>query len=230
MAAVSGRGQTFTGLVVDHETTKPMQGTSVTNHTTGQSVLIDHTGFFSVPAKTGDSISFLYTGYYSVIRTATPGDMVVVELRPLSVRLEEHVVHELTPFQRDSIEMTLLYAKELNTKPIRTGYSSANGGGFTGLIGGPIQKLTRSYKKNKRFKETFKSDMEQKFVATRYTPKLVNTITGFTGDSLAIFMNTYPMEYTFARTATDLEVKVWIRDNYKEYLKPRPKKTEKSRR
>jgi hypothetical protein len=31
-------------------------------------------------------------------------------------------------------------------------------------------------------------------------------------------MNTYPMDYEFARTATDLELKMWIRHNYKDYL------------
>jgi hypothetical protein len=32
-------------------------------------------------------------------------------------------------------------------------------------------------------------------------------------------MYAYPMAYDFARTATDLELKMWIRDNYREWLK-----------
>lgn len=225
LATLTIRAQTLTGLVTDGETAKPLPGATITNHTTEQITLADHTGFFSIPAKLGDSISFSFTGYYSVIKPASPGTMIVVTLKPLSVQLEEHIVHDLTPFQRDSIEMTTLYSKELNKKPIKTGFSSANGGGFTGLIGGPVQKMSRSYKKNKKFKENFRKDLEQRYIDTRYTPALTTEITGFTGDSLAIFMNSYPMEYNFARSGTDLELKMWIRDNYKEYLK-----TQKQRR
>jgi hypothetical protein len=59
--------------------------------------------------------------------------------------------------------------------------------------------------------------MEQKYVDTRYTASLVNKLTGLSGDTLATFMNTYPMEYEYARHATDLELKAWVRDNYKDY-------------
>jgi len=37
-------------------------------------------------------------------------------------------------------------------------------------------------------------------------------------------MNTYPMEYDFARRGTDLEMKMWIRDNYKAYMRSQEKR------
>jgi hypothetical protein len=60
--------------------------------------------------------------------------------------------------------------------------------------------------------------MEQKFIDTRYTPELVTKLTGYTGDTMILFMNTYPMDYSFARAASDLELKMWIRNNYKEHM------------
>lgn len=142
---------------------------------------------------------------------------------PLSVSLQEYVLHpEYTPYQQDSVEMVTRYSTELNKKPVKVGFSSANGGGFTGLIGRPVQKMSKSYKQNKKFKENFQREQEQKYIDTRYTQKLTSALTGITGDSLAMFMNTYPLEYKFARTATDLEIKMWIRGNYRDYMKVRP--------
>ena len=221
IAALSVRAQTQSGIVVDGGTAKPLSPATIVNLTTQQATYTDIQGSYSLWAKAGDTLSFSYSGYHSILRAATPGEMMLVELQPLNVNLQEHVVHNLTPFQKDSMEMTSMYSKELNTKPVKVGFSSANGGGVTGLIGAPVKKMSRSYKRNKKFKENFKNDMEQKFIDTRYTPALVTSITGFTGDSVFVFINSYPMEYSFARAASDLELKMWIRNNYKEYVKPK---------
>lgn len=207
------------GTVIDGETAKPLYPVTITNLATEESAATDMLGNYVIPARAGDTLSFTFTGYHSVRHIAIPGKALNVDLLPLSVKLPAYVLHDYTPFQKDSIEMATLYSKELNKKAIKPGFSSANGGGFTGLIGGPIQKMSRSYKQNKRFKENFQRDMEQRFIDTRYTPALVTTLTGLSGDTLIFFMNTHPMEYDFARHASDLELKVWIRENYRAYLK-----------
>ena len=117
--------------------------------------------------------------------------------------------------------MVARYSTELNKKAIKIGFSSANGGGISGLIGGPVQRLSKSYKQNKKFKENFQKEQEQKYIDTRYTQQLTSALTGLSGDTLVAFMNSYPMEYKFARTATDLELKMWVRGNYKDYMKPK---------
>jgi carboxypeptidase-like protein len=219
MLVIDVCGQTQKGIVVDGGTARPLSPATIVNLSTRQSAYSDIQGNYELPAKAGDTLSFSYSGYHPVLKPANPYEMLLTELLPLNVDLQEHVVHNLTPFQKDSIEMTTMYSKELNTKPVKIGFSSANGGGVTGLIGAPVKKMSRSYKRNKKFKENFKQDMEQKYIDTRYTPSLVASITRFTGDSVFVFINSYPMEYNFARTATDLELKMWIRNNYKEYIK-----------
>jgi hypothetical protein len=192
--------QTLKGIVVDAETAKPLYPVTVVNLTTE-------------------------LGYHTEQRIANPWAELRVELLPLTVQLKEYILHpDYTPFQKDSAAMATLYSTELNKKAIKPGFSTANGGGFTGLIGGPVQKISKSYRQNKKFKENFKRDIEQKYIDTKYTRGLVAALTGFGGDTLAIFMNTYIMEYPFARAASDLEIKMWIRNNYKEYLKPKTSK------
>ncbi|GBL35256.1 hypothetical protein EMGBS15_08510 [Filimonas sp.] len=44
-------------------------------------------------------------------------------------------------------------------------------------------------------------------------------MTQLEGDDLASFMNQYPMDYEYARVATELEIKMWIKYNFQDYLK-----------
>lgn len=213
------RAQVLKGLVIDGETNQPLYLVNVLDITNSQSAYSDERGIYSLSAQNGDLVSFSFTGYHTVQRLATTDSVLRVLMFPLNVRLQEYVLHpEYTPYQKDSADMAALYSDQLNqAAPIKPGYSNANGGGFTGLIGGAVQKVSRSYKQKKKFKENFINDEQQKYIDTRYTPQLVTTLTGFTGDTLVIFMNAYPMEYKFARSASDLELKLWIRDNFRDY-------------
>ena len=217
---LTGHTQILKGVITDGETFLALPGVIVLDLATGQSATSGPRGYFELNTRTGNKLSCSLNGYHNIERMASLSDTIHIELLPITVNLPEYTLHELTQFQKDSIEMEALYHKELTTKPIKTGFSSANGGGFTGLIGGPVQRMSKSYKQNKKFKETFRKDIEQKFIDTKYKPELVTSLTGLKGDSLVVFMNTHPMDYSFARAATDLEIKAWIRDSYKEYIKP----------
>lgn len=217
LMAIHSSAQTQRGRVVNRETAEPIYHATIYNAVTGENTFTDPEGYYVIPAKNNERLTFSQNSYHSVDTAANPAANMTIELTPLSVKLPAYTLHGLTQYQQDSLEMTSLYSKELNTKPVKVGFSNANGGGFTGLIGAPVKKMSRSYRQNKRFKENFNKDMQQRYIDSKYTPVLVNAITSLSGDSLAVFMNTYPMEYAFARTATDLEIKMWIRNNYKQY-------------
>ena len=217
------RGQTLKGIILSADSLKPLTSVVVYDLYTSQSTLTDEQGYFALAVNAGDMLAFSLPGYRTFQETAPASMEIKVHLAPMDIMLQEYVVHNFTPFQRDSAEMASLYDKELNTKRIKPkmGTPDNNAGvgiAMDGLIGSAVQKVSRSYKQNKRFKEKFKRDMEQKFIDTRYTPELVTKMTGYTGDTMILFMNTYPMDYSFARAASDLELKMWIRNNYKEHM------------
>ncbi len=60
---------------------------------------------------------------------------------------------------------------------------------------------------------------KQNFVDSRYSKELVTSLTKLNEDDAQTFMNAYPMEYDFARAATDLEIKMWIKYNFSQYSK-----------
>ena len=81
------------------------------------------------------------------------------------------------------------------------------------------EALSKSSKQKFRFQKNFNYWETEKFVESRYTPEVVAKLTGLTGDSLAAFMMVYPMPYEYARVVSDLELKMWVRNNYKEWIK-----------
>lgn len=218
------QAQALRGVVTDVETGKPINNATVTDLNSGRAFYSNEFGVFVAEAATGDILEFTNLGYKSVKRitpSALGTVLMKVEMSKNTVQLEEFVLHNLTQYQRDSIAMANAYSKELNLQAIKPKFvATGSGVGMNGLIGGAVQKISRSYKRNKKFKAEFKKSEEDKFIDTRYTGVLVSSLTGLPseGDTLAAFMNTYPMDYDFARHATDLELKMWIRDNYKQYL------------
>ena len=80
------------------------------------------------------------------------------------------------------------------------------------------QQFSKKYKDLRKFQHQYADMEQQKFIDTKYTYDVVTEITKLTGDSAAYFMNTYPMEYNFARTSGALEIKLWIKHNFKEYI------------
>jgi CarboxypepD_reg-like domain len=217
LSCFAANGQMVWGVVIDRETAKPLYPVAILNLATRETTNTDEQGKYSIHARSGDTLAFSLAGYRTGTFYAVPGIPLEVHLVPFNVKLPAYVLHDMTNFQRDSVAKTQLYSKELNQRPVKVGWSSANGGGFSGLIGGPIQKISRSYKQNKRFKKNFNDDLQQQFIDTRYTPALVNSLTRLTGDTLLFFMNHYPMEYDFARRGSDLEIKIWVRENFKNF-------------
>ena len=216
--SLHANGQALNGTIYSSETYTKVTDAVVTNATTQRSVLADKQGNFSIPASRGDIIYVRAEGYHTNQLIAKPTELTMVFLKPLSVKLKEYVFRDYSPYQKDSIKTVTYYSKALNRKFVKPQLSSGNGIVISGLIGGPVQRLSRTYKMNKLFKENVKRDLEQRYIDTKYTPALVNTLTGLQGDSLAYFMNGYPMAYDFARYASEMELKTWIKMNYKEYV------------
>jgi len=209
------------GVVVDGTTGKPLFPASVQNMKTKETATTDEQGNFKLAAASGDQLTYSFVGYKTETRTVVDGDeSIYIEMVPANIQLKEYVLSPgLTDYQKDSIAMRELYSKGLNTTDTKPTFGATGSGvGANGIIGSLVEKHSRVYKRNKRFQEDFQKDQEQKFIDTRYKPELVRTLTGFTGDTLMNFMHEYPLDYGFARAASELELKMWIRSNYKEYL------------
>ncbi len=188
---------------------------------TQQGTSTDEKGNYTLAAKPGDIIAFTYVGYKNRLLPCPDAILVATlntELEPAEYQLEEFRLRpgHLTQYQMDSAERASIYKF-----PLLREHSSP--------VTSPVSAIAELFNKNSRrifeFQKNFHAGETEKFIDTRYNPEIVEKLTGAIGDSIGHFMYACPMPYTFARTASDLELKMWIRDSYRKWVKEGAKDT-----
>jgi len=182
----------------------------ITNEHTHQQTRSNQQGTFTLSVEHGDPISFVLSGYkpqqYHVPKGHGDAEM-HISLFQMSYDLDEFTFrNKFTRYQMDSIERRSTYARAL---------SRQKGGSILSPVSFIAEKLSQKSRRTFQFQKDFKQWEEEKFIASIYTPELVSSQTKLQGDSLAHFMNSHPMPYDFARGASELEIKVWIREQFR---------------
>lgn len=206
--------QTLKGIVVDGETGKGIPNITVVNMTGQFNAYTAADGKFTLTAKRGDQIAFSGMGYKTQQKTVPTSSGIAemrIDLFKLNYLLDEFTVNsKYTPYQLDSMERVATYARPLARR---------KGGSIMSPVSFIAEKLSGRSKRIFKFQKDFHRWEDDKFIESRYTPALVAQLIPLRGDTLAYFMNTYPMPYDYARVASELELKIWIRERYKEWLK-----------
>lgn len=208
--------QHMSGTVFDDQDNTPLQSAVILNKRTGNSALSDQKGMFRLHVKYGDTLTVSLVSYESVTFTVKETKQEFVRniyLSPEANMLETFEVSPLTPYQRDSLDRRNLYNAPLSREWVSGGRAVFSP--MTALA----QQFSRKAKQRRRFQLNYNDWENQKFIESRYTPELVATVVPLRGDTLIAFINNYPIAADFARAATDLELKMWIRYNYLEWEK-----------
>ena len=212
--------QVMEGLVIDNDNKTTIADVNIFNTRTGVSETSDKEGHYSIPAISGDTLLFRHVAYQTVTEVMTfvlGTKHKTILMQPSVYKLQETKITAYTRYQQDSIEKHTMYGHELNKTLVPT--PKYYGVACAGCIGWLADKITGNSKKPKQFRKQFADDDKNLFIDSRYTFPLVTVLTGISDtDSIAAFIYTYPMAYDFARQASDLEIKMWIRENYKQYL------------
>ncbi len=213
-----GFSQSFmSGTIYDSTSKKKLTGVNIENLTTHQGENSGIKGSYYIEVKKGDKIQFSYVGYNKkiIIITSTEENIYQDVFLKSSIKtLNGVVVKGLSEYQKDSIHRASIYKDVISysqEKSIKSPISTV------------YEKFSKKYKDLRKFQEQIKNTEEQKYIDTKYTPEITNAMTKLTDDTLAEFMNLYPMEFEFARSASPLEIKMWIKYNYKDYLEKKKK-------
>ncbi len=204
----------ISGIVLDSAFSKPMASVVVENITTKTGTKTNYRGTFTLEVNNDNYLKISYTGYKPrIIRIQDVEDIdfLTIKLAIGRVQLKEvKITKPLTPYQRDSIERAKIYEDVFNYKQEKSALSP---------VTSVYQMFSKKHKNQRKFKEQVLDMEKQKFIDTRYTKEMVKDITNLTGDELAFFMNAYPMDLDFARTASELELRMWVRYNWDDYQK-----------
>jgi hypothetical protein len=213
LMAFSGHAAVWRGTITDEDTKQAIQGATITNIVSKMFVLTDERGQFNIEGNPGDKVTFYCPGYRTETHVIIPGLEGIrlnFSLRLASRELQEVVIKQKykTQYQIDSAERRSEHGRVLERKKSN--------------IGSPVsflaERTSRRQKAIFRFQKDFVKLEEEQFTDSRYTPELVGALTNLSGDTLAYFMNTYKISYDYARTATPLELKMWVLYNYKDFV------------
>lgn len=211
--AVSSNAAVWRGTITDADSKQPIQGATITNTATQMFVFTDERGQFNIEGNANDKVTFYCPGYRAETHVIIPGlDGIRLnfQMRLSSRELQEVVIKQRykTKYQVDSADRRAEQSRVLARQKSN--------------IASPVsflaERLSRKQKAMFRFQKNFDRMENEQFSDSRYTPELVNTLTNLGGDTLAYFMNQYKIPYDYARTATPLELKMWIRYNYKNFI------------
>ena len=208
----AGFGQTLKGEIVDRAG-NPVPSVVIRNISRQENTFSDLSGTFSLPALAGDSIEFSRLGYFTVFLkmsdSGTTFRRIFMWQTPVSLE-EVEIRPDWTPYQLDSIARRQTYHIALDRRKERSVMSP---------VSAIAENISRKSRQRWQFQKHFKQWETQKFIDTRYSFEEVSALTGLTGDSLAAFIHAYPMPQDYARAASDLEIKMWIRFNYRQWMK-----------
>lgn len=214
MAAFTACAQSLKGVVVDRETGEPLYSVTIVNTLTREATFSNEQGEFTINAKAGTPIAFTMLGYENTKHNVPYNigvAMMRVEMDPVPYKLGEILIRPgYTPYQADSVRRHSTYQRALAREKTTSIMSPVS------LL---AEKLSGKSKQVYNFQKNFNKWESERFIDSRYTPEMVTQLTGLKGDSLGQFMVAYPMPYDYARKASELELQMWVRYNYKQWMK-----------
>ncbi|RYE25121.1 MAG: hypothetical protein EOP51_05170 [Sphingobacteriales bacterium] len=148
-----------------------------------------------------------------------------------SVQLKNvDVLSDVAKYHRDSVNMAQIYKKvyeDATRKPKSSIFGQPSpiglsiGVQYEGLVSAFARKISGKQKSDKRFINDFKHTQANKFIDLKYNPEIVRGVVEMDTTGIPEFIRAYPMEESYARTASALEIKMWIRSNFRDWITKR---------
>lgn len=210
-------GQKIKGKVVDEFDRSGVKYVIVRNKRVNQLEYSDENGRFEIVAQAGDTLLFFSQGYEPQRKIASLTlfkDLEVVMQRKSHAIEDINIRPDWTPYQLDSIERRAIYRGTLEQHKESSALSP---------ISVIADRLSRKSRRKWKFQMNYEKWERQKFMDTKYSVEEVKELTGLKGDSVGLFMTAFPIPYDYARTASDIEIKMWIKNNYHNWIKKETK-------
>ncbi|KXK42417.1 MAG: hypothetical protein UZ11_BCD004001314 [Bacteroidetes bacterium OLB11] len=204
----------YRGFVYDSTFKTALNPVRIENLTTHDGTYTNDIGYFQIEAKPSDHIIFSMVGYKNQVIIATENNSaqyITIYMKPATVMLKNIVIKKgPTQYQLDSARRLIFTKMFLNTN---------NKNQWPLLLLLLMKNFQKSIKIFASLKIKLSIWRSKIFIDSRYSKELVISLTKLNEEEAQTFMNANPMEYDFARAATDLEIKMWIKYNFSQYIK-----------
>lgn len=191
-----------------------------------QTWLSDSLGIVRIPHDDPGPFRFSHLSFQTrILKPDTGAGLRIITLQPLPYSLNGIVVlSPLARFRRDSAFNHSFFRRELADAKFKPGkkliFIHSPLGVQVGVQWGGVLSnvaLVASGKKARyrKFARNLKRYETEKFAAIRYTTSLVSEQTGLEEDSAFAFIASHPLDDEFLRSATELELKMRVRELYR---------------
>jgi len=193
-----------------------MQQVSVKNLNSGDSVLTNRSGAFTIQAKHDDILQFTAIGY-------RVDSLVVTDFALKRIYLS--AIHDPRVLETVEIMTNSRLKEEMENLRKQAQYASTVSGGGIGispsrLFGGSARNARRQYK-------ILLAESNNRLVDNRFTVALIESLTPLKGEDLTLFMAAYRPDVTFIQQANEERLRVYVMDAYNEFKKMSPADKEK---
>lgn len=206
---VSGaQAQTLKGIVMELDSSKPIQQVEVKNVRTDVLVETTASGEFSIDANVNDLLTFGYPGYRLDTLVVVDHELKRVYMTPLKdFNILEDV--EITDLSDVQLEEEIRLARERG-KSVHT----AQGGG---IAISPSRLFGREAKEARRRYELLIEEKESRVINARFNEGIITPIIPLKGRDLDLFMVKFRPSYEFVEQSDDEQIRLYIMDSYKEF-------------
>ena len=216
--ALPTNGQVITGTVTDRQERTAIDMVLVTNKRTKADSRSNANGRFQIQGLIGDTLLISHPAYSFRTFIVSAADVRISMSANVHKLQEVEVISGMTKFQRDSATRQAIYHKTLKDAEHKTKLSLNNGIALDGLFTSLAYKVSGKGKRNKAFARQLAEDNKVRFTQARYSKELVANLTPLRGDSVTLFIEQNPIPYDFVRSAKDIELKMWVRERYKNWI------------
>lgn len=201
----------FQGVVLDSEDGKRIGGAEVLNLRTHQRISTNSMGVFVISGRVSDSVKVWKSNYTEGVSVIQPSADIIVRLKPAIMLREVNVYGEtkekqLQDVMQDFRKQGVFY----NGKPPALSYI------FTPITA--LHELLGKAPKNaRRFQRYMNIELEQTLVDQKFNMRLIQSVTGLTGEDLINFMSLYRPSFRTAEHWNDYDVRTYIKSSFDQF-------------
>ncbi|MDQ6903103.1 MAG: carboxypeptidase-like regulatory domain-containing protein [Bacteroidota bacterium] len=199
---------TVSGTVFDSTKLYVVPGVNVSS-TSGLTTITDSLGAYHINVSENDSLSFFYRGKSTIkfpvkaMGTYNSFDISLHVRVSAKYKLLQSVTVFADNYHRDSAENRMEYSKIFNFEKPRISSSYEDGGpagiDLDQLIG---MFNRRKNKANLAFQNRLVDNERDRYVNYRFSPKVIQRVTGLSGDTLLKYRKRYMPSYDFVVSST----------------------------
>lgn len=205
------QAQTYKGVVMELDSSKPIAQVEISNLTTHQRVETNSSGEFSIDVALNGLISFSYPGFRVDTLLITDYEFKRVYLTPIPGFniLEDVEITELSDLQLDQqIQIaqqegeSVQFNNNISISPSR-------------LFGSKARAARARY-------PLLIAERESRVIMAKFTPALITSLTPLQGEDLDRFIVKYKPTYAFITKSDEEQIRLYIMDSYKKYKELTP--------